>query len=92
MAKESDIDADPLLSTIARALGYLCLGAAELKDAPLAHAAEFLGRLGFQRSDCARILDTTPETIRVSLAQAKNRNGRMKQGPKKISRKGKGRD
>jgi hypothetical protein len=89
MAKDSDTAKDPLMSTMARALGYLCLGAAELKDAPIAHSAEFLARLGFDRADCARILDTTPETIRVSLAQAKSRNGGARKSDKTGGKKSK---
>jgi len=73
---------DSYAPVIARSLGYLCLGAAELKDAPLAHAVAFLERLGFTRPDCAKILDTTTESIRVTLATAARKK------PSKTTRKG----
>jgi hypothetical protein len=65
-----ELEKDRHLSVIARALGYLCLSVAEMKDAPLRHAVEFLERLGFTRSECAAILNTTTESIRVTMAKA----------------------
>jgi hypothetical protein len=71
MAEKAELSADPQLRPIARALGYLCIHAAGLHDAPLAHAVPLLERLGFARADCAEILGTTTETIRVTMAKKK---------------------
>jgi hypothetical protein len=64
------------LATVARAIGYLSLREAELDKARLPEQVQFLERLGFDREDCARILDSTPESIRVNLAKSAKKKSR----------------
>lgn len=56
---------------VGRSLGLLCLHAEELRSAPLVEQWLLLERLGFERGDAARILNTTAETLRVSANRRK---------------------
>jgi hypothetical protein len=66
--------ADAALVTIARSVAYLALVAAELTTADLATKAAFLERLGLSRNDCARVLETTPASLR-GVASRRRKNG-----------------
>jgi hypothetical protein len=55
----------------ARSLAYLCLDAAELKNKDLAAKATFLLSLGLARKDVAALLQTTEETVRVTMNKAR---------------------
>ena len=72
LAGSSAGESDPVaeqLTTIARSVAYLAMHAAELTNEDLATKVDFLERLGLSRADCARILETTAESIRVTMAQ-----------------------
>jgi len=45
--------------------------------------AVFLAGLGVQIDDCAKMLDTTPGSVRELLRLAKKRNKTKRRGPKK---------
>jgi DNA-binding CsgD family transcriptional regulator len=61
---------------VGRSLAYLCLDAAELTKRDIATKASFLVSLGLTRKDVASILQTTEETVRVTLQQSKSRGKR----------------
>jgi len=61
------------LTAVARSVAYLALHAAELTDSDLAAKVSFLERMGLNRSDCAKLLESTEESIRVALYTAKNK-------------------
>ncbi len=79
-ARSSDLLA---LNSIARSVAYLALQAAELSDSDLTAKVHFLERMGLGRSDCAKVLETTEESIRVTLRHARN-----KKKPRKAVRRG----
>lgn len=91
MAKDDQEDGERSLEALSRAVGYLCIVAAGLKDEQLVHSASFLIRLGYSRSDCAAILGTSSDTIRVTLSQAKKKSAPAKSQVKKPKGKEKGR-
>jgi hypothetical protein len=64
---------------VGRSLGLLCLHAEELRGAPLVEQWLLLERLGFEREDAARILNTTAETLRVAASR------RRTQGPNRAA-------
>lgn len=74
-----DTARDEVLSTIARSVAYLAMHAAELASEDLATKAEFMGRLGLSRVDCARVLETTAETLRVAASRRKKSAPRRRQ-------------
>jgi len=83
----STINADETqwLATIGRALAFLCLSAADLRDKGLAEQGTLLEALGLSKSDAARLLGTSEDSLRVLLRRA----GAAKRG--RHSKKTKGR-
>lgn len=63
------------LAVIGRSLAFLCLAEADLRDKDLATQARFLQSLGLPRRDSANLLDTTEESLRVSLHRSKTKRG-----------------
>jgi hypothetical protein len=59
------------LNAIARSVAYLAMHAAELANSDLATKADFLERIGLSRSDCAKVLETSENSIRTVLARKK---------------------
>lgn len=74
------------LSVIGKSLAYLCLHVAELRTEDLASQEAFLQRFGLTRQDCATILNTTTETLRVAAHRVK----RAKKAKRGSKTKGKG--
>jgi hypothetical protein len=60
---------------IARCLAFLCLDKANLRTEKIGTQAQFLERLGLQRDDAARILNTSGESLRVLARRAKTKGG-----------------
>ena len=60
---------------IGRSLAYLSLHMAGLKDENLSMQYKFLTSLGLDKEDSAMILNTTPETLRVSLYSKSKKKG-----------------
>lgn len=58
-------------AVVARSLAYLCLDAAELTNKDLRAKATFLLSLGLARRDVATMLQTTEETVRVTMHRAR---------------------
>src|SRR5262245_40075919 len=71
------------LAVIARALSYLCIRTAHLRRADLGPKAALLESLGLPRSDIAALLETTPESIRVTLHIARSRRKKKPNGRNK---------
>ncbi len=71
------------LSVIGRCLAYLCYKKADLDDKNLTDRAAFLCSLGLSRADCAAMLGTTKETIRVMKYQDKKKKSGGTRGRKK---------
>lgn len=69
------------LPIIGRALAQLCLHSADMGDRTTGEKAVFLSGLGVEIDDCAKMLDTTPASVRELLRLAKNKVKRR--GPKK---------
>ena len=67
-------DADPALTSIARAVAYLALHAAELTNSDLMTKATFLERqLGLSRADAAAVLNSSVDSIRMAFNVAKKK-------------------
>jgi len=62
-------------AVIARCLAFLCLDKADLRTEKVGVQAQFLQRLGLQREDAARILNTSAESLRVLAQRAKPKQG-----------------
>lgn len=75
MVRDTDETESTALTVIARALAFLCLRAAELQGKEILPQARLLESLGLSRSEAAKMLDTTPETIRVGQHRARTRKG-----------------
>lgn len=73
------------LAVIGRALAFLCLTEADLRDKDLATQARFLVSLGLSRRDAAGLLGSTEASLRVLLSRAKHQGGR-KHGSDKTSK------
>lgn len=69
------------LPVIGRALAQLCLHSADMGAKTIREKAVFLSGLGVEIDDCARMLNTTPGSVRELLRLAKNKTKRR--GPKK---------
>jgi hypothetical protein len=52
-------------SVIGKALAFLCLHYADMRSEKVGEQAAFLGRLGLPRSEAAKLLGTTDESLRV---------------------------
>ncbi|MEQ1728689.1 MAG: hypothetical protein ABL982_09930 [Vicinamibacterales bacterium] len=59
------------MAVIGRSLAFLCLSEADLRDKELLPQANLLQALGLSRSDAAKLLDTTPDTLRVAQSRAR---------------------
>ncbi len=71
----------------ARALCFLCLTAADLRDQGIVPQAKLLEGLGLSRKEAATMLGTTPSSITELNRQAKHRKGgRSNNGKKKKGR------
>ena len=68
--KPPDVGTD-WLAVVGRALALMCLAEADLRDKDLVSQANFLKRLGLDRTEAAKVLATTAETIRVGQHRAK---------------------
>jgi hypothetical protein len=64
------------LAVIGRSCAYLCLHMADMKKKGLADQGSFLQSLGLSRSDAARIVGTTDESLRVLQQRQKSKRGR----------------
>lgn len=69
------------LETIAKALAAVCLQSDHLRGGSLGKKAEFLAGIGMHKDDIARMLGTTPETVRVTIAKLSQ--GKRKSNGKK---------
>ena len=58
-------------AVIARCLAYLCLKDSKYANAQLLEQADFLGRLGLPRNDCADVLGSSPKSLSELTRQAK---------------------
>lgn len=69
-------------AVIGRALCFLCLAAADLRDKPIAAQAKLVEGLGLSRKDAAAMLGTTPASLSELLRQQRNKkrgsNGKKK--------------
>jgi len=73
------------LAVIGRALAFLCLSAADLRDKGFADQGALLEALGVPRRDAARMLGTSEESLRVMVTRA--RGGKEDRRAKKPKRK-----
>jgi hypothetical protein len=62
-------------AVIARCLAFLCLDKADLRTEKVGVQAQFLERLGLQREDAAKILNTSSESLRVLARREKSKRG-----------------
>ncbi len=63
---------------IGRSLAYLCLQSSDARDKGLHEKAEFLEQLGLTRSDCAELLGTTTDSLKVLRGRAKKKRAKRK--------------
>jgi len=75
-------------AVIGRALAFICLAQADLRDKGIAPQAEFLESLGLSRKEAAGLLGSTAQSITELLHRKKKGGGKSGQGKKK----GKGKD
>jgi CRP-like cAMP-binding protein len=66
------------LPVVGRALAVLALHAQELTEASIGRKAAFLDVMGLAREEIARVLGTTPETVRVELSQLRRKSASSK--------------
>ena len=70
------------MPVIGKALAYLCLTGAEMRDEPMLTQARFLEGLGLPRRDVAQMLGTTVDSLgaqeRNQKKRRKNRGGAKK--------------
>jgi hypothetical protein len=74
---------DEWTAVIARALAFLCLERADLRDKGLVPQAEFLERIGLSRKEAARLLGTSDRSLTELFRQQRTRNGATKRGARK---------
>lgn len=74
MARRTDQDSTDWTAVMARAQVFLCLHYSELHSATLNEQADFLMRFGLPRSEAARLLGTTEDSLRV-MARRKKAGG-----------------
>jgi hypothetical protein len=64
---------------VGKALAFLCLHYADMRDKRVGEQAEFLSRLGVPRAAAAELLGTSDESLRVLASQrVKRGSGRSK--------------
>lgn len=66
-------------AVIARALAFMCLDAADLRDKELVFQANLLMSLGLSRADAAGLLGTSADSLRVMQSRA----GKASKGAKR---------
>jgi len=82
----TDDDGNPWLAVIGRALAFLCLAQADLRDKGLASQARFLEGLGLRRKEAAALLGTTEASISETLSrERRSTKGRKRGRPKRTS-------
>jgi hypothetical protein len=88
MAKEKPTGEDGVewLAVIGRSLAFLCLSEADLRDKELAPQANLLQALGLSRGESAKMLGTSPDSLRI-LQGRSQRKGRRQRGENKANRK-----
>ena len=69
-------------TVIGRALAFMCLAQADLRDKGLAPQAQLLETLGLSRQEAARLLDTTDRSLTELLRRQRKRGGRRGKGKK----------
>lgn len=74
----NDLDSADWLAVIGRALAFLCLGQADLRDKKISEQARFLEGLGIPRKDVASMLGTTSASVTELLRLAKKGRTRGK--------------
>lgn len=84
----SNQDDQNWLAICARALAFLCLTQADLRDKGVAPQASLLDMLGLSRKDTALLLGTTEKTITEVLSRERrkakeNNDGKGKAGKKR---------
>lgn len=75
MSKQNEQDTD-WRAVIGRALCYLCLHESGLKEDDLTTQAKLMDRFGLPRAEVARLLGTSAESLRVTLARASKKKGK----------------
>lgn len=60
-------------AVIAKALAFLCLDKADLRSAKVAEQAAFLECLGLPRSDVARLLNSSEDSLRKLMPKPKKK-------------------
>ncbi len=78
------IDETDWQAVMARALAFLCLTAADLRDKSIIEQAEVLEALGLNRADAARLLNSTERSLGEMLSR-KRRAGSKSNASKKKS-------
>ena len=79
-------DEEKWLAVIGRALSFLSLHAAELRDKDKAEQAEFLTGLGLSREEIAPLIGSTAGSIEVLLRQRKKKGAKRGKAAKKSRR------
>jgi hypothetical protein len=74
------------LAVIAKSLAVLAMHRSELGNSEVIVQAEFLEGLGLPRSEVARMLGTTTESLRVMSARRKKKGGRRGKSSGKIKK------
>jgi hypothetical protein len=74
----SDVVETDWQAVLARTAAFLCLQQADMSSASVLDKAEFLMRFGIPRSDAARILGTTDESLRVSGIRRRKAGGKKR--------------
>lgn len=69
-------------AVIGRALCFLCLHEGGVKDDDLTSQAKFLKRFGLPKEEVARVLGTTADSVRVTLARAAKKGKKRARKPK----------
>jgi len=82
---DADAGGAKWLAVIGRALSFLCLAQADLRDKGVAPQARFLENLGLSRKEAAQLLGTTEASITEMLSRQrrKAKGGRRGKGKKK---------
>ena len=71
------------LAVIGRALAFLSLHAADLRDKDIGEQAEFLSNLGLNKDEIAPLVGSTPGSVEVLLRQRRKKGGKGGKGKKK---------
>jgi CRP-like cAMP-binding protein len=74
------------LAVIGRALAFLSLHAADLRNKDIGEQAEFLFALGLSRDEIAPLVGSTPASIEFLLRQRRKKSQGGNRGAKKASK------